>query len=60
MRKVSSDDFPYPSFSAETRQAELGGKGTAPATSGHKDFREKYFARFPSTKKTVKEAKPPG
>lgn len=60
MRKASSDDFPYPSFNAATRHAELGGKGTPSVTSGHKDFREKYFARFPSTKKIVKEGKPLG
>jgi hypothetical protein len=60
MRKWSKDEFPYPSFSADTRQAELGGGGTAPATSGHKDFRDKYFARFPSGKKNVKEVRPSG
>ena len=43
MCKTSSDDFPAPTFEATQRMAELG---AAPSNVGHRDFREKYFAKF--------------
>ena len=43
MRKTCSNDFPPPTFEATQRMAELA---AAPPTVGHRDFREKYFAKF--------------
>jgi tRNA (guanine10-N2)-methyltransferase len=43
MHKTSNDDFPAPTFEATQRMAELT---TAPSNAGHRDFREKYFAKF--------------
>lgn len=44
MRKSVSKDYPPPSFDSVMRMAELGEKSEAP--SGHRGFREKYFAGF--------------
>lgn len=41
--KTSDDDFPAPTFEATQRMAELA---AAPSNAGHRDFREKYFAKF--------------
>ncbi len=43
MCKTSDDDFPAPTFEATQRMAELA---AAPSNAGHRDFREKYFAKF--------------
>ncbi|KAG9054588.1 hypothetical protein FS842_004721 [Serendipita sp. 407] len=44
MRKITSTEYASPSFDPEQRMQELGGNITL--NPGHKDFREKYFARF--------------
>lgn len=45
MRRTVADreDFPAPTFETTQRLAELA---AAPPTAGHRDFREKYFAKF--------------
>lgn len=45
MRKSTNcPEYPPPSFDPAYRMAELGDQATAP--SGHRGFREKYFAGF--------------
>ncbi|KAG8812167.1 hypothetical protein FRC17_002165 [Serendipita sp. 399] len=44
MRKTTSTEYAPPSFDPEQRLQELGSQVTQ--NPGHKDFREKYFARF--------------
>lgn len=44
MRKSTAKEYPPPSFDPATREAELGERSVAP--SGHRGFREKYFAGF--------------
>lgn len=43
MCKTSDGDFPAPTFEATQRMAELAAE---PSNAGHRDFREKYFAKF--------------
>jgi tRNA (guanine10-N2)-methyltransferase len=54
MRKSSTEEYPMPSFDPDKRLEELGDPNY-PTSAGHKHFREKYFARFPSLKNKVKE-----
>lgn len=53
MRKWSTEEYPLPSFDPEKRLEELGDPNY-PTSAGHKHFREKYFARFPSSKNKIK------